>query len=117
MSQAIRESLLQHDTQICGSSQVLLRKGIVLHALQRWIANKSSIDETLMLAVLNLMVLDVYYPYLLFWIFRNRTDRQSIAYPIREYALPSPFIRPTPNVDTSVRFPYRTTKASLPRLS
>jgi hypothetical protein len=104
MSQAIRESLLQHDTYRCTSSQILHHKGIALHTLQRRFDDSSSVDETTMLTVLNLMTLEVCTICLLFWTFRNQIDQRSIALPIRERVLPPPFIRITPNVDTALHF-------------
>lgn len=104
MSQAIRESLLQHDAYKCTSPQILHHKGIALHTLQRRFDNISSVDETTMLTVLNLMTLEVCTIYQISWIFRNQINQWKIALPIREHIFPPAFIRIAPNVDTTVHF-------------
>lgn len=73
LSQAIRDSLLQN-TSVAISPQVLHHKGIALHALQQRLKSHSSVDETMMLTVLNLLALDVRAIQILFKTYRSETD-------------------------------------------
>lgn len=59
MTQAIRESSYQLDGYNSISPQVLHHKGLALRLLQQRLDGSSSIDENMMLTVLNLMTLEV----------------------------------------------------------
>lgn len=74
MSQAIREHMLGHGVTAGTSSQVLHHKGMALHALQQRIKSRSSVDETMMLTVLNLLALDVCIPKLVLVTCRAQTN-------------------------------------------
>lgn len=60
MGQAIRESTQQQDAlRYVPSPQVLHHKGIALRMLQQRLDGSSSIDESVLLTILNLLTLEV----------------------------------------------------------